>query len=994
MKLTKTLHRFKNQLVSQIPGDAASKLLPYASVFCIAAALIWIAGPHVSIYDQAPFASVEKRVYLIIFLLLVLILKFVLFDLGGPNAFQYKDLNTRKKLYGLQKRVQGVLSFLKKTHITREGKAVSLVELPWYLLIGPSDAGKTSLLAHAEVHYVLQRQLKPEEDREHLAPSNQCDWWVTKEACIVDVPGKYMSLPPNAQQAANHSIFWRFFLQLIKKQRGKQSIKGIILAMPLTEMMKDPNSKKQQAVLKHLYHRIYELQRQFTGPIPCYLIITKCDKIAGFSEFFAESGKDEINQPWGFSLPAFKNHHKVEAMCGQRFNALIKKINQQLIWRLHQERNPIARPYIKDFPLQIEKLKTHTLEFIKRLANANVLPALQGVYLTSALQINPEPVILEEAANHSQRGIQLFKPPASESRSYFIKQFMLNALNAPTEQATPSKLKPYLAHAFCAGFIGLAAIYLGQDFKQGINQTYAVENQLTDYQVQSAHANNPIEHLQLTINLLNQLQPEVSHKTQTFQMTDLLSFYSNKSQRKNTRVYHDALQTILLPEVKNYLAHYIAIPVNRNAENVYATLKAYIMLGDNNHFQANYILDTFEYILPSTTDAKLKKDITEHLHTALYTSWSPMPLNAGLIQDTRNYLNALPAHQLGQLVLKNMNDNNLASDINLGLSEQNNGLVAKQPVRIANMFTAKLFNTVFTQETTAAGDESTIGNWILGDDGNPNTNPELMSALVEQLKENYLETYVNTWEKAVEQITIATPNNLEEAYAIIAELSGPHSPLITLLQSIHDNTYFEPIASSSPKLQALGALVNNKAGADALLYQLVSSLQTTQQYLQRILTAENEKQAAFDAVSARASKDKPSDPLLQLRLLAEKSPEPLQAWLQNLSNQTWRYLMQDAGQYIDTSWNSKVGAVFAAHTSQQKIDPRVLNAFTGEKGIVANFHREYLQRFVDKSQPQWRWKAIDKQRLPFSTESLAQLQMAMQNTNSNLNLPKSLINRS
>lgn len=905
MKLTKTLHRFKNQLVSQIPGDAYLKSLPSFGLFVIAAALIWIAAPHITINEQTPFASVEKRSYITAFLFLIWILKCLMFDLDGPNPFQYKDLHTRKKLYSLQKRVLGVVSFLKKTTISRSGKTISLTELPWYLLIGPNDAGKTSLLANADVHYVLQRQLKPNEDPENLKPSEQCDWWVTKDACLVDVPGKYISLPSNQHQATNHGIFWRFFLQVIKKQRGKHGVNGIILALPLAEMMKEGNSKRQQASFQHLLSRIYELQRQFSGPIPCYLVITKCDLLSGFAEFFAEAGKEEINQPWGFSLPASKNPSKLDMLCVQRFNALIKKINQQLLWRLHQERNPMARPYIKDFPLQIEKLKEFTLDFIKKLSSANALPALQGVYLTSALQVKPESVILEEAVNNSQRAIQLFKPPVTESKSYFIKQFMMHALNDhPAEDsASPSRFKRYAIYALATSAVAVAGIFLGSDFKQGVNQTYAIENQIADYQAAVQHISNPIDHLSKTIDLLNALQPEIKTQPNEFKLTQLLAFYSTKSQKRNARVYQDALKDILLPEVKNYLAHYIVIPVNRHADNVYATLKAYIMLGDTNHFQANYIIDTFNFILPNGTNPVLKQNLADHLHNALYSNWTPMPLNMTLIQDTRNYLTALPAHQLGEVILKNINDNGLASDINFGLSDNHIGLIAKQPVRIANMFTAKLFNTVLSQETTTAADETTIGNWVLGDDGNPNTNPELTNALIEQLKGNYLDTYIDTWEKAASDITVATPKTLEEARAIILELSSQHSPLITFLQTVHDNTYFEPIASSSPKLQGMGALIEKNNGADALLYQLIASLQTSAQYLQHILEADNQKRAAFNAVSARTSK-RGDDPLLALRLLAEKSPEPVRAWLQNLSNQTWRLLMQEAGRYMDTSLNT------------------------------------------------------------------------------------------
>jgi len=67
---------------------------------------------------------------------------------------------------------------------------------------------------------------------------------------------------------------------------------------------------------------------------------------------------------------------------------LIKRINKQLIWRLHQERNPLARPYIKDFPLHIERLKEAVITLLKTLALPDLL--ISGVYLTSATQSKTE----------------------------------------------------------------------------------------------------------------------------------------------------------------------------------------------------------------------------------------------------------------------------------------------------------------------------------------------------------------------------------------------------------------------------------------------------------------------------------------------------------------------------------------------------------------------------------------------------------------------------
>jgi len=59
------------------------------------------------------------------------------------------------------------------------------------------------------------------------------------------------------------------------------------------------------------------------------------------------------------------------------------------------------------------------------------------------------------------------------------------------------------------------------------------------------------------------------------------SFYTSKSTEQSNLLYSQSLNYILLPEIKNYFADFLTIPVNKKSENVYGVLKAYIMLGDS-----------------------------------------------------------------------------------------------------------------------------------------------------------------------------------------------------------------------------------------------------------------------------------------------------------------------------------------------------------------------------------------------------------------------------
>lgn len=989
MKLTNHLRKLK----SRFPVNRLSNALNHPSLlsfglFALTACVIWLGGPYLEWQGQAPFAAPEKRLYVIIALSLLWVLKILMLDFDNASPLQHNDETISNKCQELQQRFAGALQFLKKTTFSALGETKSLNQLPWYLLIGPIEAGKTALLANAGIQYILQRRLSPEDS------SESCDWWVTRDACIIDVPGCYILQEETPERSPAFSqTLWRFFLDLIKKHRGKQGINGIILALPLPEIMKQNDNKAYQRLLANVLKRIHDIQERFPYPIPCQLIITKCDILPGFTEFFAEAANEEITQAWGITLP-LKNNQKTIGLFAQQFDALIKKLNQQLLFRLHQERNPMVRPAIKDFPLQLERLKELTLDFIKKIDTARLSLKLHGMYLTSALQQIPEVTVLDEAINTSQRAVQLFHQPAPTARAYFIKQLLMQGvvqMQHPTiHQKDNTAFARRLTYALAVTAVIAVAVLLGRDFEQGIKHTYRIQSQLADYRIAIQQANDLDEQLLHTLNFLNSLQDTTKQAEFTFDVRHLLAFYSYRSQQKASELYVRTLQTVLLPEIKTYLGDYLTLPINKNSDFVYAALKAYLMLGDPTHFESEFVTTTIKEILNHKMSPDNIKQLMQHVRLALKSNKVALPLDMALVDQTRKYFTALPNFQLSYIILKNVNGNNSQVDINLGIGSSNTPVFVSRKTTntILAMFTAKTFSTIMSQDTMLSASETLIGNWVLGDRFGNTQNANLIPALVEELRAAYVNDYVEVWQRLVNNIYLAAPKNLTQIDLIIINLISSDSPLLQLLQTLYDNTYFDPIRSASPDLQRLGALLDKRGESENLLFQVFASLQSLHVYLQGILTADNEKKAAFEAVSKRMqnlTEGKP-DILTQLHLVAEKSPEPIKSWLDKIANDAWHLLMQDAAHYLDTSWSQQVIQFyksdiadrypFSSHATKE-VDIDKFVAFFGNPGIVLNFYNQYLQNLVDTSKPDWHWKAIDNKKIPFSDETLRQIQHAM-----------------
>ena len=126
----------------------------------------------------------------------------------------------------LSERMKDALLTLRKSRKTRGD---FLYELPWYIIIGPPGAGKTTALVNSGLKFPLSKGSSAQA-MAGVGGTRYCDWWFTEEAVLIDTAGRYTT---QDSDAASDRRSWLAFLDLLKKDRPKQPINGVMVVISL-----------------------------------------------------------------------------------------------------------------------------------------------------------------------------------------------------------------------------------------------------------------------------------------------------------------------------------------------------------------------------------------------------------------------------------------------------------------------------------------------------------------------------------------------------------------------------------------------------------------------------------------------------------------------------------------------------------------------------------------------------------------------------------------
>ncbi|PWK42549.1 type VI secretion system membrane subunit TssM [Pleionea mediterranea] len=420
---------------------------------------------------------------------------------GGQNSVEVDALKNKMK---------DAIKSLKSSHLGAGYRGSSaLYALPWYMIIGPSAAGKSTLFANSGLHFPYASN--EELHIQGFGGTRNCDWWFSDEAVLLDTAGRYTTEESDRDE-------WLSFLKMLKKSRSRLPLNGVMVAISIADIL----TRDADGIEKHvkiIRERIEELIQNLGIVFPVYLVFTKCDLINGFEAFNGDLSEPERAQPWGAYLLELSEHKESDPaeLFEKKMEELYDKLCSLRLSKLSIERNLSRKGLIFDFPNQFSAATDKLTEFVNLLFRANPYqeaPWFAGVYFTSGTQ---EGTPIERLVGGMRQAFaQVTETPKREgiTKSYFIQQ-MFSDVVFKLQDLTRGNRKQRLVMRWLKGAfvtLGLAAMV---GMSTLLTTSYTSNNLLMK------------EGEQAVVNLMNTLKSSTTTGEQRFiAINQLFKYYS------------------------------------------------------------------------------------------------------------------------------------------------------------------------------------------------------------------------------------------------------------------------------------------------------------------------------------------------------------------------------------------------------------------------------------------------------------------------------------
>lgn len=701
------------------------------------------------------------------------------------------------------------------------GRRDYLYSRPWYVIIGPPGAGKTTALLNSGLRFPFADQ-----SFKGVGGTRNLDFWFADEAALVDTAGRYTTQDSDTSADTQG---WKSFLSLMKRHRPLSPINGVIVALGVDELLKTDRAgiDRHAAMVRR---RLVELRATLEVAVPVYLLFTKADLLAGFVEFYDDLDVEGRRAVLGATLPVENTKPRTDDFVGA-FDRLVAAQGERQAKRLFEEVDQTRRGLILGFPSQLGALRNRFARFVEGAFVAGDQPSgtLRGFYFTSGVQEGaPLDRILAGVAEVYQ---DTSASRGSSGRTYFLNRLLTDVVfnEAGLVQADPAARKRQQAR-MTMGLVGVAAaaalvlLAWGVSFVQNrsflseLGQSSAQASTLTrETGVDLVQVRESDPDLEQSLGVLRALrnlpQGYAAQAAGEPGLTRRFGLYQSSHADQAVESYRAGLRRIMLPRLLLRIETYIA-GNGGDPLAIYQPLKVYLMLGGQGPMDAGAVKswitsDWANEQFAGADRAPGRKELAEHLDAlledeGLASAWPgrKAPLDGTTIASARAALQTLSLADRAYAVLRQKANSSggapwrASAALAAGDAQAfANGQEVLQ-LEVPYFFTRTGYEQSYQAGLITVAADLQKDMWVLGDGETIGIQTQ-MSQIRPGVANLYSRDYIAAWERVA---TLPQPADYFSDIAAFGSFTKSPSPLKLLLLELRKNTTFTGGTAGAKKM--------------------------------------------------------------------------------------------------------------------------------------------------------------------------------------------------
>ena len=767
-------------------------------------ALVWLAGPFVAVADHILLESVVARLTatsILIFCWGLLVAVSLSHrrkqELANPDKSQAREQEHRNRQQ-FREEVRAIKDSLKaavKTVTTSNfygPKGRSRYVLPWYLVIGARNSGKSSMLLNSGLKFPLNEQA----DR-HLyqnKPTEHCEILYSNEALFVDTPGSYTESLP---ESPGHRL-WIRLLKGLFRVRPARPLNGVIVCVCMRDFIAtDADRREHQA--RTIRARLNEVLKHLHSDVPVYLVFTKCDTVTGFGHFFAHLSRAEREQVFG--CPAGEGSMEPSSV-RMEIKSLMQTLSAQIISKIHRERDMPARGEMFRFPQELASLGARLEDFITGAFGTSRYhrPVMfRGFFFSSAFTAHD---VMAAAARKGELSFQTghFASGGDYAKGFFLHRLLEKLIipearlaGADREHLWRLRLKRYGLQLGAVGVFLFFAAFLGVSFSNNYSRLEALDAGYAAFKTEQNKVPEPGDAKAVLPELAKvRGATAIYSPADDSAITYGLGLYQGRTFADATNAaYLGTLNSRFMPFIRMAAAQRIETCLSsRNLNDLKTALRAYLMLCQPEHIQQPFLNTQleFEWSGRYPGQADTLGALRGHMQYLFAHGIVPVEPDANLVDRARKALLKVP---LAERVYQKMKEE---AELSGKPPFTFRAAIGDSPFGgdtfpIPHLYTRSGYEEYLIQRCPAIIRGLTDENWIFG------SNPILLSPfdvdkVAKEVRAMYFRDYVQQWNRAVQALTVRTPATIADAAKLAEHLTVGLTPPVLVLREIRANLDF------------------------------------------------------------------------------------------------------------------------------------------------------------------------------------------------------------